>query len=139
MTTAVMSGGCLCGAVRYEASGAPAWAAICYCRDCQRASGSGYMPVIGVLRRDVRVTGKTAHFSVPAARGGESTRHFCPTCGSLVLGGLEGSPDETMSIYVGTLDDPAVFQPGVAIFTRHRQAWDSPVAAVTEFDGMPDG
>ena len=48
----MMTGGCLCGQVRYEADGAPAWTAICYCRDCQRASGSGYMPVMGVPLRD---------------------------------------------------------------------------------------
>jgi hypothetical protein len=134
-----MTGGCLCGAVRYEAGGEPAWAAICYCRDCQRASGSGCMPVIGVLRRDMRVTGETASFGVPAASGVIATRHFCPACGSLVFGGLDGPPEETMSIYVGTLDDPSIFNPGIAIFTRHRQPWDCAVAGVTEFEGMPGG
>jgi hypothetical protein len=42
-----------------------------------------------------------------------------------------------MSIYVGTLDDPTIFKPAIAIFTRHRRPWDGPIAGVREFDGMP--
>jgi hypothetical protein len=135
----MMTGGCLCGAVRYETDAAPAWSAVCYCRDCQRASGSGYMPVMGVTRGAMRITGETAAFTVTAAGGGPSTRHFCPACGSLIFGGVEGPPDDTMSVYVGTLDDPSVFQPQTAIFTSRRQAWDSPIPGVTEFERMPGG
>jgi len=132
----MMSGGCLCGQVRYETNAAPVWTAICYCRDCQRASGSGYMPVMGVRRADMRISGETKAFEVAAARG-PSTRHFCPTCGSLIFGGVEGPPDETMSVYVGTLDDPSVWSPRIAIFTRSRMPWDCAVAGAQEFETMP--
>ncbi len=133
----MMSGGCLCGQVRYETDAAPAWTAICYCRDCQRASGSGYMPVMGVVRRAMRITGETKSYEVRAAGGGPSARHFCPTCGSLIFGGVAGPPDGTMSLYVGTLDDPSVFAPQIAIFTRSRMLWDCAVAGATEFETMP--
>ena len=132
----MMSGGCLCGQVRYETDATPAWTAICYCRDCQRASGSGYMPVMGVRRADMRITGETRAYVTPAVRG-PSTRHFCPTCGSLIFGGVEGPPDETMSVYVGTLDDPSAWSPKIAIFTRSRMPWDCAVAGATEFEAMP--
>ncbi len=132
----MMSGGCLCGQVRYETDAEPAWTAICYCRDCQRASGSGYMPVMGVRRADMRISGETKAFEVAAQRG-PSTRHFCPTCGSLIFGGVEGPPEDTMSVYVGTLDDPSAWSPQVAIFTRSRQPWDCAVAGATEFEAMP--
>ncbi len=133
----MMSGRCLCGQVRYETDAAPAWTAICYCRDCQRASGSGYMPVMGVRRADMRITGETRAYNVPAARGGLSTRHFCPTCGSLIFGGVEGPADETMSVYVGTLDDPSWWSPKIAIFTRSRMPWDCAVGGAAEFEAMP--
>ena len=133
----MMTGGCLCGQVRYETDAAPAWTAICYCRDCQRASGSGYVPVMGVVRGALRISGETMSFVVTAARGGASTRHFCPTCGSLIFGGVEGPPDETMSVYVGTLDDPAWWRPNIAIFTRSRMPWDCAVAGATEYETMP--
>ena len=132
----MMSGGCLCGRVRYETDAEPAWTAICYCRDCQRASGSGYMPVMGVRRADMRISGETKAFEVAAQRG-PSTRHFCPTCGSLIFGGVEGPADATMSVYVGTLDDPSVWSPQIAIFTRSRQPWDCAVAGATEYEAMP--
>jgi hypothetical protein len=132
-----MTGGCLCGQVRYETDAAPAWTAICYCRDCQRASGGGYMPVMGVRRADMRITGATTAYETRAAGGGPSTRHFCPTCGSLIFGGVEGPADETMSVYVGTLDDPSVFAPRIALFTRSRLPWDAAIAGVREFEAMP--
>jgi hypothetical protein len=132
----MMSGGCLCGQVRYETDAEPAWTAICYCRDCQRASGSGYMPVMGVKRADMRISGETKAFEVAAQRG-PSTRHFCPTCGSLIFGGVEGPADATMSVYVGTLDDPSAWSPQIAIFTRSRQPWGCAVAGATEYETMP--
>ena len=132
----MMSGGCLCGRVRYETDAEPAWTAICYCRDCQRASGSGYMPVMGVRRADMRISGETKAFEVAAQRG-PSTRHFCPTCGSLIFGGVEGPADATMSVYVGTLDDPSAWSPQIAIFTRSRQPWDCAIAGATEYEAMP--
>jgi len=133
----MLTGGCLCGAVRYEADGDPAWTAICYCRDCQRTSGSGYVPVMGMARAQMRITGEMACFGAAAANGNVATRHFCLTCGSLVLGGILDDMAGTISIYIGTLDDPSVFQPQIAIFTKHRLPWDCTVAGVTEFAAMP--
>ncbi len=54
---ATATGGCMCGAVRYECSAAPMFMGNCHCRDCQRASGGGYAPAIGVPRSAVKITG----------------------------------------------------------------------------------
>ena len=134
----MITGGCLCGAVRYEAEGEADWTALCYCRDCQRTSGSGYVPVMGVKRAQVKITGEMSSFDTPAANGNIATRHFCPTCGSLVLGGHLEDAEGVLSIYVGALDDPSVYRPQVAVFTRHRLPWDRTAEGVTEFDGMPE-
>jgi len=56
----MMTGGCLCGAVRYEAQGKALWAVHCHCRDCQRASGTGHVPSMGMPKSLFKVTGKTA-------------------------------------------------------------------------------
>ena len=133
----MMTGGCLCGQVRYETDAAPAWTALCYCRDCQRASGSGHMPVMGVRRGAMRISGETRGYTVTAANGRPTTRYFCPTCGSLIFGGLDTTPDDTMSVYVGTLDDPSGFKPSVAIFTGSRMPWDCAIDGVREFEGAP--
>jgi hypothetical protein len=50
------TGGCLCGAVRYEAAGDPAFQVICHCRMCQRASGSPFMALIFMLPEGVHLT-----------------------------------------------------------------------------------
>ena len=135
----MLSGGCLCGAVRYqvEGEGEAEFAVLCYCRDCQRASGTGHVPVLGARRARVRISGTTAHYAVRAEGGGMAVRHFCPTCGSLLFGKSVEERDEVMSIYVGTLDDLSAFRPTAAICTRSRASWDTAVAGLREFHGMP--
>src|SRR5580658_8581081 len=129
----IITGGCLCGAVRYEAQGQPLWAVFCHCRDCQRASGTGHVPVMGVPKALFKVTGETTSYAAKGTSGLKSIRHFCPTCGSLLFGTPEAAPD-AVSIYVGSLDDPSVFRPEVILFRRDRLGWDETVGDLTEFD-----
>jgi hypothetical protein len=131
-----ITGGCLCGAVRYEAQGQPLWAVLCHCRDCQRASGTGHVPVMGVPKAFFKVTGETTSYAAKGTSGLKSIRHFCPTCGSLLFGTPEAASD-AVSIYVGSLDDPSVFRPEAILFRRNRLGWDETVGDLTEFDTMP--
>src|SRR5215475_8364262 len=119
MSDEIWTGGCLCGAVRYEAHGEPGVMGYCYCADCRKASGSGFIPFIGVASTAVRFTGATRSFTSVSASGTDAVRNFCAVCGSLVFGGVIGK-DKSHTIYAGTLDDPALFQPKIAIFTRGR-------------------
>jgi hypothetical protein len=116
------SGGCLCGAVRYEAEGEPRFAGHCYCEDCRKASGSGFIPFMGFPSSAVRFTGQTRTFTTKAASGADAVRNSCPVCGSLVFGGELGKA-KVHTIYAGTLDDPTLFHPSVAVFTRNRPTW----------------
>jgi hypothetical protein len=131
------SGGCLCGALRYEAEGAPLFAGHCYCADCRRASGSGFIPFMGFAASAVRFSGATRQFTCRSARGGEAVRNFCSVCGSLVFGGVVGR-DESHTVYAGSLDDPSLFHPRIAIFTRGRPAWAMVPAGLTAFEASPE-
>ena len=131
------TGGCLCGALRYEADGEPLYTGRCYCADCRRASGSGFIPFMGFAASAVRFTGETRQFRCKAARGGESVRNFCSACGSLVFGGEVGR-DESYTVYAGSLDDPSLFHPQIAIFTRNRPAWAVMPAELKMFEGLPE-
>ena len=130
------AGGCLCGALRYETQGAPAFTGLCYCTDCQKASGSGFIPFMGFASSAVRFTGATRQFVTKAYRGGDAVRNFCPTCGSLVFGGIVGQ-DTMHTIYAGTLDDPSLFQPKIAIFARSRPEWAIIPTGLQVFETMP--
>lgn len=116
------TGGCLCGALRYEADGEPLFAGHCYCDDCRKASGSGFVPFMGFSSSAVRFNGQSQKFISKAANGKGAVRNSCPVCGSLVFGGERGRA-ETFTIYAGSLDDPSSFHPEVAIFTRNRPIW----------------
>lgn len=129
-------GGCLCGALRWAATGVPRYMGLCYCADCRKASGSGFIPFIGFAADQLRIDGPSQAFESPAARGGRSTRNFCAICHSLVFGGIAGESDEH-TLYAGSLDDPALFAPTMAIFTRDRPAWARVPAGLVLFETMP--
>lgn len=132
----VFTGGCLCGAVRYRAVGEPLMMGLCYCADCRKASGSGFVPFIGFAAAQLCFEGETRRFASRAFRGGEAVRNACPVCSSLIFGGVVGQ-DESHTIYAGSLDDPALFHPQIAIFGRDRMDWVPPPAGVTVFETMP--
>ncbi len=132
----MVTGGCLCDAVRYQAEGEPLFAVHCHCRDCQRASGSGYVPVMGMPRAGFTVTGETRGYAREGGSGQMAVRHSCAVCGSLLFGMPEVSPD-VVTIYAGSLDDPSVFRPQAVINARSRPPWDVIAGDLPTFESMP--
>ena len=138
MSHSKFTGGCRCGAVRYEAEGEPMFAGYCFCGDCRRSSGSGFIPFMGFAASAVRFTGATDRSVATSLRGSDAVRNFCPVCHGLVFGGIVGE-DVQHTIYAGTLDDPALFKPQIAIFGRERPPWALLPAGITVFETMPVG
>lgn len=132
------SGGCLCGAVRYTALGPALFSVVCHCRDCQRASGTGGVPVLGVARPGFHVQGPTRASRVTGGSGLPAVRHFCGECGSLLFGTPESAPD-MVTLYVGSLDDASGFQPTDALFAGQRPAWARLAWPLAEHAGLPTG
>jgi hypothetical protein len=130
-----ITGGCLCGALRYEAASEPTYAGYCFCADCRKASGSGWVGFMGFAASGLRVSGEARQFKSKAMYG-EATRNFCPSCGGLVFGGIVGESD-SHTIYAGSLDDPSAFRPTMAIFNRDRPDWAPLPAGLTVFETMP--
>ncbi len=131
------TGGCLCGSVRYESSGDPLFSLICHCRDCQKASGTAGVPVMGVSKAQFKSTGLTKVTSTIGGSGRVAVRHFCASCGSLLFGTPEVAP-EIVTVYAGTLDAPEEFHPDSAIFVRSRPSWAKLAEELTEFEGLPE-
>jgi hypothetical protein len=130
------TGGCLCGQVRYEARGEPDFAGYCFCADCRKASGSGFVPFMGFPASALRIMGETRLSRAKSIRGSEAVRNHCAVCGGLVFGGIVGT-DVSHTIYAGSLDDPSSFHPQVAIFARDRPAWVLLPPGLTVFETMP--
>jgi len=132
----IYTGGCLCGALRYKATGEPLYAGYCYCVDCRKASGSGFIPFMGFARSAVRFSGQTLTYRSKAARGGEAVRNSCAVCGGLVFGG-EMEHSDSFTIYAGSLDEPLAFHPTTAIFARNCPPWVLIPPGLKIFEGLP--
>ncbi|MBI3899821.1 MAG: GFA family protein [Gammaproteobacteria bacterium] len=116
-------GGCLCGAIRYEARGEPEMALHCYCRQCQRTTGSGHAPQIVFAKKAVFITGELKLYDTKADSGSAVTNGFCPRCGSPILKETSGYPD-IVCLFAASLDDPSTFRPSVVYWSASKQPWD---------------
>jgi hypothetical protein len=130
------TGGCLCGAVRYEVEGEPAFSGVCHCSDCQKATGSGHAAVLAVPQSAVKISGETKGFDVVGGSKHTLSRNFCPVCGSLIFA-KPGAMPGMILLTAGTLDDPSTYKPQVAIFTRSRPDWAKLGGGLPEFEGAP--
>jgi hypothetical protein len=136
MTTKLL-GGCLCGAVRYEATGHTVFSVNCHCRDCQRTSGGAYTPALLVPESSITISGEVTYYESTADSGRKVSRGFCPKCGSQLFAKLEMLPD-IIGIRAGTLDDPSLFNPGVDIFTSSAAHWDFMNPDIPKFQREPE-
>lgn len=119
----VMTGGCLCGAVRYQAEGPTRMSFVCHCRDCQRLSGSANLPLFVVPKAQFTISGDTWVFETTGDSGRKLFRHFCPSCGSTLHAGAEVLPDDVL-ISAGTLDDTDQYQPERSVHPSSKTHWD---------------
>jgi hypothetical protein len=87
------TGGCACGAIRYEIFGEPVFSNECQCRDCQQESGTGHGSHLTFPRAGVTVTGQARHWDMTADSGNVKTRAFCPDCGAPVYMTFAAMPD----------------------------------------------
>jgi len=130
------TGGCMCGAVRYECSAEPLMAGNCHCRDCQRATGGAFSPGLFVPRSALTITGDVKYYDVQADSGNILSRGFCPNCGSRLFGRRAAMPD-FMGITAGSLDDPSWYRPAIDLYTASAQPWDYMNPDLPKFPHMP--
>lgn len=105
-----ITGGCHCGAIRYEASSPPATGGLCHCRDCQRSSGSAFEALAMFPQDDlVFIKGEPKLYRSSSIM----EKGFCPECGSqlydrYVVRISEDFGEDMMWVHIGTLDDPEI-------------------------------
>ncbi|UST66134.1 GFA family protein [Pseudomonas moraviensis] len=111
------TGGCLCGAVRFQATGEPYRVGLCHCLDCRKVHGALFHASAIFPQDAVTITGATHDYQ---------GRHFCPRCGSSVF---NRSGDE-VEVNLGALDAPDQLKPTYESWIVRRESWlpDFPLA-----------
>ena len=114
-----LTGHCLCGATRFEATATPLWQAHCHCESCRRATASAFTSYFCITDGHWRWTG-----SAPATYGSSPGvwRDFCGTCGTQMAFRATRYPGE-IHFYAATLTDPARFEPSVHVHSDEALPW----------------
>jgi hypothetical protein len=130
------SGGCACGAIRYEIASEALAMVDCQCRDCQRKSGTGHGSYLVFPRANVKLTGEAKHWDLVADSGNVKTRAFCPRCGSPVYMTFAANPG-VFTVHAASLDDPGRYKPQLVTYRVRGYAWDHIDPSLPSFDRMP--
>lgn len=119
MTQDLHEGRCLCGAVRFTASGPAKWTAYCHCESCRRHTGAPVSAYAGFESDRVLFTGQAvSHYaSSPGVRRG-----FCATCGSTLTFEGDRWPGE-IHLHVAAFDRPEDFPPSSHAYAAERLPW----------------
>src|SRR5271166_1821141 len=135
--TLPLTGGCQCGALRYEITEAPRLTYACHCTDCQRMTSSAFSMAIVVSEIAFRLTkGEPRSIQRAADSGGVTTRWVCPDCGSWVSAAPR--PGSTVrNVRGGTLDDTSWQRPTVHFWTRSKQPWVVLPEGAQSFETQP--
>jgi hypothetical protein len=131
-----MTGGCLCGQVRYSAEAEPILTAVCHCRNCQKQAGTAFTVVVAVPKSALMVTGTIKTFHDTGDSGKPVERRFCPECGSPIISEVAVMPDIAF-IKAGTLDDTRWLSPTMELFCASAQPWVGLAGEMQRFPGMP--
>lgn len=130
------SGGCQCGAVRYQAEGDPLHNALCHCADCRASSGA---PVVGwIAYKEGQVTVLSGDLTTYEGKTG-SLRQFCPKCGTGLFFRNEDVLPGIVDVQSATLDNPDDAPPQIQIQCAERIAWMQDLSGLPEFERFPSG
>ncbi len=113
-----VTGGCLCGAVRYELDRPPYNVGYCHCGMCRKAMGNLFSTWVITKKADLRyVTGEPDWYQSSAS----VRRGFCGTCGSPIV--FDPMAKDFVPIWIGSLDDPTAFEPRAHWHTEDKIPW----------------
>ncbi|MCC7016640.1 MAG: GFA family protein [Rhodospirillales bacterium] len=118
----MITGGCLCKAMRYRITAQPIVTRTCWCRVCQYFGAGGATVNACFPAEAVTFEGELRDFSSIADSGNVMHRRFCPICGTHVFSAAEARP-RLLLVRAGTLDDPEVARPAMTIWTSQAPTW----------------
>ena len=133
----MISGSCLCRAIRYEVTVPISELRHCHCKDCQKSSGAGGAVNAMIPSSGFRIThGEPRRFTKVADSGRTLHRFFCGDCGSPLYSRRESMPEMT-SVRIGTLDDAPPMKVTANIWTNSAPPWAYIDPASNQVPGQP--
>lgn len=123
------TGGCLCGAVRYEVRGPLRDILVCHCHECRRWAGRAVAATAAELS-DMEIVGGVTWRRSPLSEF-RAERGNCAQCGSALFWRAESGP--RLAIGAGTLDDPSQLQIAAHIWVEQGAKWEAPAAGVPAY------
>lgn len=115
----VVSGGCLCGSVRYEATSEPVYVCICHCNSCRKAAGAVMVGWVVFAAGDVRIV--RGALKEHASSAGVVRGH-CADCGTSISYRTERR-QQHIDLTMASLDDPAAFKPVSHVWVEDKLPW----------------
>ena len=129
----MLTGGCHCGAIRYEVEGEPVYHALCHCTDCRRQTGA---PVVSwaLFRNDaLKISGTPKVY----ASSENARRHFCDQCGTSLFYTNEVIFPGLTDICSATLENPDALKLGIHVQTAERIGWMKDAHNLPQFERYP--
>ncbi len=120
-TTDKASGGCMCGAMRYETTGAPFLVSHCHCQSCRKHTGAPVVTLAGYKLDQVEFTkGQRKIYQSSPGVG----RAYCGDCGTpLTWEGDGGELGPIVEFHISTFDDPSALVPTIHYYHGERIEW----------------
>lgn len=120
-----LTGGCFCGAVRYEINAFPLLVYACHCTQCQRQTGSAFGLSMPVATGSLGIVKGAPKSWKRATAAGDAfvTSWFCADCGGRIYGERDTRP-ESLNVRAGTLDDTSWLVPVAHFFMANAQPWE---------------
>ncbi|NEK24826.1 GFA family protein [Sulfitobacter sp. JBTF-M27] len=121
-----ITGGCKCGTVRYKGVIADTPMFRCYCRDCQKLTGTGHSEMLPLVAKTFFSEGRVTEYRMTGGSGRSTWSSFCPYCGSPISRRSERM-NHLVYVHAASLDEPERYKPVQSIYPDAAQPWDRPV------------
>jgi len=128
------SGGCHCGAIRYDVEGEPQHVTLCHCSDCRHSAGA---PMVSWATFSEDALTLTRGQPITFNSSGAAMRSFCGTCGSGLFYRNADMLPGMVDIQSVTLDDPEALPPAVHIQVAEQLHWMNDVDSLPRFERFP--
>ena len=132
------SGGCLCGAIKYEFDKSNLISAHhCHCIDCQKSTGSGKSTIIMLPAQAILMDGELKFYTSTTSSGRNMSRGFCQECGSPVLSFIK-EMQEVNFLKAGSLDDSSWLKIDSNFYSSSAHSWSPIDDDILSFTHNPD-